>query len=192
MELLLIFINAMLVNNVVLSRFLGICSFLGVSKKKDAAIGMGLAVTFVMAMASTGSWLVYNYLLEPNGLDYLKTVSFILVIAALVQFVEMFIKKASPTLYEALGIYLPLISTNCAVLGVSLLNVQMELTLFGSLVNSIGAALGFFLAIVLMASIREKLGRVSNIPKSFQGLPITLVTATLMALSFLGFQGLVK
>lgn len=192
MELLLIFINAMLVNNVVLSRFLGICSFLGVSKKKDAAIGMGLAVTFVMAMASTGSWLVYNYLLEPNGLDYLKTVSFILVIAALVQFVEMFIKKASPTLYEALGIYLPLISTNCAVLGVSLLNVQMELTLFGSLVNSIGAALGFFLAIVLMASIREKLDRVSNIPKSFQGLPITLVTATLMALSFLGFQGLVK
>ena len=192
MEILLIFINAMLVNNVVLSRFLGICSFLGVSKKKDAAIGMGLAVTFVMAMASTGSWLVYKFLLEPNGLDYLKTVAFILVIAALVQFVEMFIKKASPTLYEALGIYLPLISTNCAVLGVSLLNVQMELTLFGSLVNSIGAALGFFLAIVLMASIREKLDRVSNIPKSFQGLPITLVTATLMALSFLGFQGLVK
>ena len=192
MELLLIFINAMLVNNVVLSRFLGICSFLGVSKKKDAAIGMGLAVTFVMAMASTGSWLVYNYLLEPNGLDYLKTVSFILVIAALVQFVEMFIKKASPTLYEALGIYLPLISTNCAVLGIALLNVQMELSLFGSLVNSVGAALGYFLAIVLMASIREKLDRVSNIPKSFQGLPITLVTATLMAMSFLGFQGLVK
>jgi electron transport complex protein RnfA len=192
MEILLIFINAMLVNNVVLSRFLGICSFLGVSKKKDAAIGMGLAVTFVMAMASTGSWLVYKFLLEPNGLDYLKTVAFILVIAALVQFVEMFIKKASPTLYEALGIYLPLISTNCAVLGIALLNVQMELSLFGSLVNSVGAALGYFLAIVLMASIREKLDRVSNIPKSFQGLPITLVTATLMAMSFLGFQGLVK
>ena len=192
MNILLIFINAMLVNNVVLSRFLGICSFLGVSKKKDAAIGMGLAVTFVMAMASTGSWLVYKFLLEPNGLDYLKTVAFILVIAALVQFVEMFIKKASPTLYEALGIYLPLISTNCAVLGIALLNVQMELSLFGSLVNSIGAALGYFLAIVLMASIREKLDRVSNIPKSFQGLPITLVTATLMAMSFLGFQGLVK
>ncbi|MGB4589048.1 MAG: electron transport complex protein RnfA, partial [Clostridiaceae bacterium] len=180
------------VNNVVLSRFLGICSFLGVSKKKDAAIGMGLAVTFVMAMASTGSWLVYKFLLEPNGLDYLKTVAFILVIAALVQFVEMFIKKASPTLYEALGIYLPLISTNCAVLGIALLNVQMELSLFGSLVNSVGAALGYFLAIVLMASIREKLDRVSNIPKSFQGLPITLVTATLMAMSFLGFQGLLK
>lgn len=192
MEILLIFINAMLVNNVVLSRFLGICSFLGVSKKKDAAIGMGLAVTFVMAMASTGSWLVYKFLLEPNGLDYLKTVAFILVIAALVQFVEMFIKKASPTLYEALGIYLPLISTNCAVLGIALLNVQMELSLFGSLVNSVGAALGYFLAIVLMASIREKLDRVSNIPKSFQGLPITLVTATLMAMSFLGFQGLLK
>lgn len=192
MEILLIFINAMLVNNVVLSRFLGICSFLGVSKKKDAAIGMGLAVTFVMAMASTGSWLVYKFLLEPNGLDYLKTVAFILVIAALVQFVEMFIKKASPTLYEALGIYLPLISTNCAVLGIALLNVQMELSLFGSLVNAVGAALGYFLAIVLMASIREKLDRVSNIPKSFQGLPITLVTATLMAMSFLGFQGLLK
>lgn len=192
MEIFLIFINAMLVNNVVLSRFLGICSFLGVSKKKDAAIGMGLAVTFVMAMASTGSWLVYKFLLEPNGLDYLKTVAFILVIAALVQFVEMFIKKASPTLYEALGIYLPLISTNCAVLGVALLNVQMELSLFGSLVNSVGAALGYFLAIVLMASIREKLDRVANIPKSFQGLPITLVTATLMAMSFLGFQGLLK
>jgi len=192
MNILLIFINAMLVNNVVLSRFLGICSFLGVSKKKDAAIGMGLAVTFVMAMASTGSWLVYKFLLEPNGLDYLKTVAFILVIAALVQFVEMFIKKASPTLYEALGIYLPLISTNCAVLGIALLNVQMELSLFGSLVNSVGAALGYFLAIVLMASIREKLDRVSNIPKSFQGLPITLVTATLMAMSFLGFQGLLK
>lgn len=192
MNILLIFINAMLVNNVVLSRFLGICSFLGVSKKKDAAIGMGLAVTFVMAMASTGSWLVYKFLLEPNGLDYLKTVAFILVIAALVQFVEMFIKKASPTLYEALGIYLPLISTNCAVLGIALLNVQMELSLFGSLVNAVGAALGYFLAIVLMASIREKLDRVSNIPKSFQGLPITLVTATLMAMSFLGFQGLLK
>lgn len=192
MEIFLIFINAMLVNNVVLSRFLGICSFLGVSKKKDAAIGMGLAVTFVMAMASTGSWLVYKFLLEPNGLDYLKTVAFILVIAALVQFVEMFIKKASPTLYEALGIYLPLISTNCAVLGIALLNVQMELSLFGSLVNSVGAALGYFLAIVLMASIREKLDRVANIPKSFQGLPITLITATLMAMSFLGFQGLLK
>jgi len=192
MDILLIFINAMLVNNVVLSRFLGICSFLGVSKKKDAAIGMGLAVTFVMAMASTGSWLVYKFLLKPNGLEYLKTVAFILVIAALVQFVEMFIKKASPTLYEALGIYLPLISTNCAVLGIALLNVQMDLSLFGSLVNSVGAALGYFLAIVLMASIREKLDRISNIPKSFQGLPITLVTATLMAMSFLGFQGLLK
>lgn len=191
MELILIFINAMLVNNFVLSRFLGICSFLGVSKKRDASIGMGLAVLFVMVIASLGSWSVYTYLLKPNGLDYLKTVAFILVIAALVQFVEMVIKKISPGLYEALGIYLPLITTNCAVLGVAFLNVQEELSLMGSLTNAVGAALGYFLAIVLMASIREKLDRVSSVPQAFQGLPIALVTAGLMAISFLGFQGLI-
>ena len=191
MDLLLIFINAMLVNNFVLSRFLGICSFLGVSKKRDASIGMGLAVLFVMVIASLGTWSVYNFLLEPNDLDYLKTVAFILVIAALVQFVEMVIKKLSPALYDALGIYLPLITTNCAVLGVTFLNVQDGLSLGGSLINAIGAALGFFLAIVLMASIREKLDRVSSVPRAFQGLPIALVTAGLMAISFLGFQGLI-
>lgn len=191
MNILLIFINAMLVNNFVLSRFLGICSFLGVSKKRDASIGMGFAVLFVMAIASFGSWAVYTFLLHPFGLDYLKTVAFILVIAALVQFVEMFIKKASPALYDALGIYLPLITTNCAVLGVAILNVQEELTLMGSLTNAVGAALGYFLAIVLMASIREKLDKVTSIPKSFQGLPIALITASLMAISFLGFQGLI-
>ncbi|MBR0574829.1 electron transport complex protein RnfA [Proteiniclasticum sp. BAD-10] len=191
MNILLIFINAMLVNNFVLSRFLGICSFLGVSKKRDASIGMGFAVLFVMAIASFGSWAVYTFLLEPFGLDYLKTVAFILVIAALVQFVEMFIKKASPALYDALGIYLPLITTNCAVLGVAILNVQEKLSLMGSLTNAVGAALGYFLAIVLMASIREKLDKVTSIPKSFQGLPIALITASLMAISFLGFQGLI-
>ncbi|HCW74738.1 MAG TPA: electron transport complex subunit RsxA [Clostridiaceae bacterium] len=191
MDLLLIFINAMLVNNFVLSRFLGICSFLGVSKKRDASIGMGLAVLFVMVIASLGTWSVYNFLLKPYDLDYLKTVAFILVIAALVQFVEMVIKKVSPALYDALGIYLPLITTNCAVLGVAFLNVQENLSLGGSLINAVGAALGYFLAIVLMASIREKLDRVSSVPRAFQGLPIALVTAGLMAISFLGFQGLI-
>lgn len=191
MDLLIIFINAMLINNFVLSRFLGICSFLGVSKKRDASIGMGLAVLFVMVIASLGTWSVYTFLLEPYDLDYLKTVAFILVIAALVQFVEMVIKKISPALYDALGIFLPLITTNCAVLGVTFLNVQEKLSLLGSLTNAVGAALGFFLAIVLMASIREKLDRVSSIPQAFQGLPIALVTAGLMAIAFLGFQGMI-
>ncbi len=191
MDLFIIFVNAMLVNNFVLSRFLGICSFLGVSKKRDASIGMGLAVLFVMVIASFGSWMVYTFLLEPYDLEYLKTVAFILVIAALVQFVEMVIKKVSPGLYDALGIFLPLITTNCAVLGVAFLNIQDKMGLGESLVNSIGAALGYFLAIVLMASVREKLDRVTTVPRSFQGLPIALVTAGLMAISFLGFQGLI-
>ena len=191
MDLFIIFINAMLVNNFVLSRFLGICPFLGVSKKRDASIGMGLAVLFVMVIASFGSWLVYDIFLEPNDLQYLKTVAFILVIAALVQFVELVVRKISPPLYESLGIFLPLITTNCAVLGVALLNIQDNLGLGESLVNAIGAALGFFLAIVLMASVREKLDKVSTIPRSFQGLPIALITASLMAISFLGFQGLI-
>ncbi len=191
MDLLIIFVNAMLVNNFVLSRFLGICSFLGVSKKRDASIGMGLAVLFVMVIASFGSWMVYTFLLEPNDLEYLKTVAFILVIAALVQFVELVIRKISPPLYESLGIFLPLITTNCAVLGVAFLNIQNEMGLGESLVNAVGAALGFFLAIVLMASVREKLDKVATVPRSFQGLPIALVTAGLMAISFLGFQGLI-
>lgn len=189
MELFVIFASAMFVNNFVLARFLGICPFLGVSKKRDAAIGMGFAIVFVMVIASAGTWLVYNYLLYPD-LDYLKTVTFILVIASLVQFVEMVVKKISPPLYEALGIFLPLITTNCAVMGVTLLNIQDDLTLVGSLINAIGAALGFFLALILMASIREKLDRVSSVPKAFQGLPIALITASLMAVAFLGFQGI--
>ena len=191
MDLLIIFISAMLVNNFVLSRFLGICSFLGVSKKRDASIGMGLAVLFVMVIASFGSWVVYTFLLEPYDLEYLKTVAFILVIAALVQFVEMVIRKISPALYDSLGIFLPLITTNCAVLGVAFLNIQNEMGLAESLVNAIGAALGFFLAIVLMASVREKLDKVATVPRSFQGLPIALVTAGLMSIAFLGFQGLI-
>ncbi len=191
MDLFIIFINAMLVNNFVLSRFLGICPFLGVSKKRDASVGMGIAVLFVMVIASFGSWMVYTFLLEPNDLEYLKTVAFILVIAALVQFVELVVRKISPPLYESLGIFLPLITTNCAVLGVALLNIQDNMGLGESLVNAVGAALGFFLAIVLMASVREKLDKVSTVPRSFQGLPIALITASLMAISFLGFQGLI-
>lgn len=190
-ELLIIFLNAALVNNFVLSKFLGICSFLGVSKKRDAAIGMGLAVTFVMAMASAGAWLIDTFLLNPFELGYLRSIAFILVIAALVQFVEMVIKKISPGLYKALGIYLPLITTNCAVLGVALLNTQESYTFIGSIVNGVGAAAGYFLAIVLMASIRERLEKVSSIPVAFKGLPLTLVIASLMSLGFLGFQGLI-
>ncbi|MBW8381482.1 MAG: electron transport complex subunit RsxA [Youngiibacter sp.] len=190
-ELLIIFLNASLVNNFVLSKFLGICSFLGVSKKKDAAIGMGLAVTFVMAMASAGAWLVDTFLLNPYDLGYLRSIAFILVIAALVQFVEMVIKKMSPGLYKALGIYLPLITTNCAVLGVALLNTQETYSFIGSIVNGVGAAIGYFLAIVLMASIRERLEKNTGIPLAFKGLPLVLVIASLMSLAFLGFQGLI-
>jgi electron transport complex protein RnfA len=190
-ELFIIFLNAALINNFVLSKFLGICSFLGVSKKRDAAIGMGLAVTFVMAMASAGAWLIDTFLLNPFELGYLRSIAFILVIAALVQFVEMVIKKISPGLYKALGIYLPLITTNCAVLGVALLNTQESYTFIGSIVNGVGAAAGYFLAIVLMASIRERLEKVSSIPVAFKGLPLTLVIASLMSLGFLGFQGLI-
>ena len=190
-ELFIIFLNAALINNFVLSKFLGICSFLGVSKKRDAAIGMGLAVTFVMAMASAGAWLIDTFLLNPFDLGYLRSIAFILVIAALVQFVEMVIKKISPGLYKALGIYLPLITTNCAVLGVALLNTQESYTFIGSIVNGVGAAAGYFLAIVLMASIRERLEKVSSIPVAFKGLPLTLVIASLMSLGFLGFQGLI-
>lgn len=191
MELFLIFISAMLVNNFVLSKFLGICSFLGVSKKKDAAIGMGLAVTFVMLMASFVSYLVYNFILVPLGIDYLSTIAFVVVIAALVQFVEMVIKKINPSLYKALGIFLPLITTNCAVLGMAVLNVQENYNLVESLVNGLGAAAGYMLSIVLLAFIREKTDNNENVPEVLRGLPITLFTAALMSIAFLGFQGLI-
>lgn len=191
MELLLIFVSAMLVNNFVLSKFLGICSFLGVSKKKDAAIGMGLAVTFVMVLASIMSFLVYNGILVPLQLEYLSTIANVLVIAALVQFVEMAMKKISPSLHKALGIFLPLITTNCAVLGMAVLNIQEGYTFVQSLVNGIGAAAGFMLSIVLLAFIRERIDNNENIPIVLRGLPITLFTAGLMAIAFLGFQGLI-
>ncbi|WP_291625021.1 electron transport complex subunit RsxA [Clostridium sp.] len=191
MELFIIFIAAMLVNNFVLSKFLGICSFLGVSKKKDAAIGMGLAVTFVMTLASIMSWLVYTQILVRFELEYLKTIANVLVIAALVQFVEMAIKKLSPALHKALGIYLPLITTNCAVLGMATLNIQESYNFIESVVNGLGAASGYMLSIVLLSFIRERIDNNENIPVVLRGLPITLFTAALMSIAFLGFQGLI-
>ncbi len=191
MELFLIFIGAMLVNNFVLSQFLGICSFIGVSKKKDAAVGMGLTVTFVMVLASIISWLVYNLVLDKLNITYLKTIVFVLVIASLVQFVEMVVKKYSPSLYKALGIFLPLITTNCAVLGMAVTNVEEGYTLIQSIVHALGAAGGFMLAIVLMSFLREKIDDNEEIHPYFRGLPITLFTAALMSIAFLGFQGLI-
>ncbi|EOU2034309.1 electron transport complex protein RnfA [Clostridium perfringens] len=191
MELFLIFIGAMLVNNFVLSQFLGICSFIGVSKKKDATVGMGLAVTFVMVLASIISWLVYNLVLDKFNITYLKTIVFVLVIASLVQFVEMVVKKYSPSLYKALGIFLPLITTNCAVLGMAVTNVEEGYNLIQSIVHALGAAGGFMLAIVLMSFLREKIDDNEEIHPYFRGLPITLFTAALMSIAFLGFQGLI-
>lgn len=191
MDLFIIFIGSMLVNNFVLSKFLGICSFLGVSKKKDAAIGMGLAVTFVMVLASIMSYIVYNGILVNLELEYLKTIANVLVIAALVQFVEMAMKKLSPALHKALGIYLPLITTNCAVLGMATLNIQEGYNFIQSVVNALGAASGYMLSIVLMAFIRERIDNNENIPVVLRGLPITLFTAALMSIAFLGFQGLI-
>lgn len=191
MELFLIFIGAMLVNNFVLSQFLGICSFIGVSKKKEAAVGMGLAVTFVMVLASIISWLVYNLILDKFNITYLKTIVFVLVIASLVQFVEMVVKKYSPSLYKALGIFLPLITTNCAVLGMAVTNVEEGYNLIQSIVHALGAAGGFMLAIVLMSFLREKIDDNEEIHPYFRGLPITLFTAALMSIAFLGFQGLI-
>ena len=191
MELFLIFIGAMLVNNFVLSQFLGICSFIGVSKKKDAAVGMGLAVTFVMVLASIISWLVYNLVLDKFNITYLKTIVFVLVIASLVQFVEMVVKKYSPSLYKALGIFLPLITTNCAVLGMAVTNVEEGYNLIQSIVHALGAAGGFMLAIVLMSFLREKIDDNEEIHPYFRGLPITLFTAALTSIAFLGFQGLI-
>ncbi|WP_300349001.1 electron transport complex protein RnfA [Clostridium sp.] len=190
-ELFLIFIGAMFVNNFVLSKFLGICSFIGVSKKKEAAVGMGFAVTFVMILASAISWLVYNLVLDKLGITYLKTIVFVLVIASLVQFVEMVVKKYSPSLYKALGIFLPLITTNCAVLGMAVTNVEEGYTFIQSLVHALGASGGFMLAIVLMSFLREKIGDNEEIHPYFRGLPITLFTAALMSIAFLGFQGLI-
>ena len=188
-NLLAITLGAILANNFIFSQFLGICPFLGVSKKVDTAVGMGVAVTFVMGLASAITWLVNTFILIPLDLGYMQTVAFILVIASLVQFIEMFLQKSMPTLYTALGVYLPLITTNCAVLGVALLNIQNNYNFIESVVYGVTGGLGFLLAIVLFASIRERLV-FADYPKAFEGFPIALVTAGLMALAFMGFSGL--
>ncbi|MDN5277395.1 MAG: H+/Na+-translocating ferredoxin:NAD+ oxidoreductase subunit [Clostridiales bacterium] len=190
-KIFVILISSILINNFVMSRFLGICPFLGVSKRVETAVGMGAAVTFVMAMTSLITYIVQYAILEPLGLEYLQTIIFILVIASLVQFVEMVIQKTSPTLYQALGVYLPLITTNCAVLGVAIINIDEKYDLIQALFNGVGAALGFTLAIVLFAGVRERL-ELSDIPKPLKGFPIALITAGLMSVAFLGFQGLIK
>ncbi len=189
-NLVSILLAAILTNNYVLSRFLGICPFLGVSKKLDTAVGMSAAVIFVMLIATAVTWPIQTFLLTPNDLGYLQTIVFILVIAALVQFVEIVLKKYMVSLYNALGVYLPLITTNCAVLGVTILNIDEGYGFVEALVNSFGSGLGFMLAMVLFAGVRGRIEH-SDIPKSLQGLPITLVSASLVACSFLGFQGLV-
>ena len=189
-NLLSITLGAILVNNFIFSQFLGCCPFLGVSKKVDTAVGMGIAVTFVMGLASAVCYVVDEFVLGRFGLDYMQTVAFILVIAALVQFIEMFLQKSMPSLYTALGIYLPLITTNCAVLGVVLLNVQNNYNFIESVVYGITGGLGFLLAIFLFASVRERLDATMECPKAFEGFPIALVTAGLIALAFMGFSGL--
>ncbi|MCI8320149.1 MAG: RnfABCDGE type electron transport complex subunit A [Dorea sp.] len=194
-ELLIIAIGSALVNNVVLSQFLGICPFLGVSKKVETAAGMGGAVVFVITIASFVSGIVYKFILANKAimggkLVYLQTIVFILVIACLVQFVEMFLKKSMPALYQSLGVYLPLITTNCAVLGVALTNVQKEYTILSGVVNGLGTSVGFLIAIVILAGIREKM-EYNDISESFQGTPIVLITAALMAIAFFGFSGLI-
>ncbi|MCM1104537.1 MAG: electron transport complex subunit RsxA [bacterium] len=187
--LLIIAIASALVNNVVLSQFLGLCPFLGVSKKVKTAAGMGAAVVFVITLASAVAAVIYQFVLEPNGLAYLETIVFILVIAALVQFVEMFLKKFMKPLYQSLGVYLPLITTNCAVLGVALTNVQKSYDILTSVVNGFATAAGFTIAIVILAGIREKTEH-NDVPESFRGMPITMITAGLMAIAFCGFSGL--
>lgn len=192
-ELLIISVGAILINNFVLVQFLGICPFLGVSKKVDTASGMGIAVVFVMLCASALTWVIQNYLLQPFGIEYMQTIAFILVIAVLVQLVEMFLQKSIPSLYNSLGVYLPLITTNCAVLGVAINNITMfggtEMSFVKSVVYGASAGLGFTLAIVLFAGVRERLEN-SDVPEFLKGMPIVLVTAALLSIAFLGFSGL--
>ena len=191
MNVILFMISCILTNNFIFNKFLGCCPFLGVSSKVQTAASMGIAVTFVMTIASLFAWMVNAWVLVPLNLEYMQTIAFILIIAGLVQFVEMFLKKSMPALYSALGIYLPLITTNCAVLGVATLNVKEGYNLLFSVLNGTFSALGFLLAIVLMAGVRERLES-SKIPKCMKGFPISLVTAGLMAMAFMGFNGLVK
>lgn len=190
-KIILIAVGAALVNNVVLSQFLGLCPFLGVSKNMKSAAGMGVAVIFVIAISSAAASLIYQFILTPLHIEYLQTIVFILVIAALVQFVEMFLKKAMPALHKTLGVYLPLITTNCAVLGVALNNVTDGYNFLESVVNGVGTAVGFTIAIVILAGIREKIED-NDIPLPFQGMPIVLLTAGLMSIAFMGFAGLIR
>ena len=189
-ELLVILLTAILTQNFVLSKFMGICPFLGVSKKMDSALGMSAAVTFVMLMATLLTWPVYHYILLPNGLDYLKNVAFILIIALFVQLVEIILKRYMKPLYNSLGIYLPLITTNCAVLGVTMLNVSSEYGFAQSIFNALGGGIGFALALVIFAGVRERVDA-SELPRAFKGIPATLIAASIVAMSFVGFAGVV-
>ena len=189
-NLLLIIVGGVLVNNFVMSQFLGICPFLGVSKKSDQAVGMGVSVIFVMLVATAATWPIQTYLLNPNGLGYLQTIVFILVIAALVQFVEIFLKKFIPALHKSLGVYLPLITTNCAVLGVTINNITDEYNFIQSMVSSLGCGLGFLLAMWIFAGIRNRLEE-SDAPECFKGMPITLVAASIVSVAFMGFGGII-
>ena len=191
MELFFILIGAIFINNYVLVQFLGMCPFFGVSKKTETALGMGLSVMFVMTLASIMTFLFYEYILMPLNITYLRTVVFILIIASIVQFVEVFLKKMFKSLYTMLGVYLPLITVNCAIFGVTLINIKDEFTFVGSIVNSVGAGAGFTLAILLLAAIREKYENNPDIPEIFQGLPLALFTAGLMSIAFMGFLGLI-
>ena len=186
-----IIIGAIFVNNVVLAQFLGICPFLGVSSKVETSMGMGAAVTFVMALSAVVTWLIQTYILVPLGIEYMQTIVFILVIAALVQMVEIVLKKVSPSLYQALGIFLPLITTNCAVLGVAILMIQKEFSLLQGVVYNVATAIGFALALVIFAGLRERI-EFEEAPKAFQGVPIALITASILAMAFMGFSGLVN
>ena len=185
----IIIVSAALINNFVLSRFLGLCPFIGVSKKMDSALGMGMAVIFVMTMASTFTWLIHTYLLVPLHIEFLQTIAFILTIASLVQLVEMIIQKTAPALYKSLGVFLPLITTNCAVLGVAILNIQSEYNFIFAILNGLFGGIGFTLVLILMAGIRERLER-AELPVSMEGMPISMIVAGSMALAFLGFSGL--
>lgn len=190
-EILSILVGAILVENFVLSKFLGICPFLGVSKKLDSAVGMSLAVIFVMAMATAVTWPIYSFILVPGKLEYLNTIVFILVIAALVQLVEIALKKFVPALHRSLGVYLPLITTNCAVLGVAILNIDPRYTFLTAIINAVGAGIGFMLAMVLFSGVRSRMESATEIPKSFTGIPVTLVAASIVAVAFMGFSGVV-
>ncbi len=190
-DLVVILFSAILVNNFVLNKFLGICPFLGVSKKLDSAVGMSVAVIFVMLMATAATWPIYTYILVPQKLEYMQTLVFILIIASLVQLVEMVLKKFIPSLHKALGIYLPLITTNCAVLGVTVLNIDEAYGFIESMVNSLGAGLGFMLAMVLFCGVRSRI-ETSDIPESWQGIPITLAAASIVSVSFMGFGGVIE